>query len=517
MNIQKRTYVLIVAVAIVLLGAGYVAYGRTHAAQADFETVEAVRGDVRLTVDLTGKVAAASDADLSFERSGTVTSVKVVAGDKVVRGQFLASLSAADTAAQLAQARAGLAAARARLEGVREGIRPEDMAVSEAQVAAAEAVVAEARKALADKVVDANAKADDAVRGKTDQFYHEPTGTLPTLSFVIADSAMTNALSWARVDIEADLRSWQASLKAVDADPIAASADAKARLGDVRAFLDEIAFALDKIDLRANSGLTQAAVDGWKSNVSTARSNIASALSALSTGEATLRAAENAVAVAKTQKDLKASGPTSNDLAAQEAVVAQALAAVQAADAQLAKASLRAPFDGIVSRVVVHLGEMAAPGAPAISLISADHFEIDALASETQVARLHAGDAVAVTLDGYGTAAVFPAEVLRIDPAPVTSDGATGYPVKLRFVQEDSRILAGMTANIHVEAASATDVVVIPRQAMLLNGDGAMVLLKEGSAFVQRPVTTGLVSETLVEIKEGLKEGDAIADFGGNR
>lgn len=160
---------------------------------------------------------------------------------------------------------------------------------------------------------------------------------------------------------------------------------------------------------------------------------------------------------------------------------------------------------------------MAAPGAPAVSVISGDRFEIDALASETQVAQLHAGDAVGVTLDGYGTGTSFPAEVLRIDLAPTVADGMNGYQVRLRFAQEDERIKSGMTANIHVEAASAAGVIVIPRQAMLLHGDDALVLLKKDGTFVQKTVTTGLVSDTQVEVKDGLSEGDLIADFGGNR
>ena len=249
------------------------------------------------------------------------------------------------------------------------------------------------------------------------------------------------------------------------------------------------------IDLRANPSLAQSSLDAWKSNNAAARANLTAALSSLSTGEAAVRAADNALALAQSQEALKAAGPTATDLAAQDAAVAQAQAALQAAGAQLAKAALRAPFDGTVSHVAIQPGDMAAPGAPAVSVISGDRFEIDALASETQVAQLHAGDAVAATL---------------------AVNGMSGYPVKLRFAHEDERIKAGMTAYVHVEAASAHDVVVIPRQAMLLHGDDAMVLLKKDDAFVQKTVTIGLASDTLVEIKDGLNDGDLIADFGGN-
>jgi HlyD family secretion protein len=445
--------------------------------------------------------------------------VNVVAGDQVKQGQILATLSAADAAAQLSSAQAGLDAAEAHLEAVKNGARPEDIAVSDAQVTADEAVASEMRTALADKIVDAYAKADDAVRGKTDQFYADPTGTLPTLTFFIADSGMTTELNGKRIGMETELRAWQSSLATLDAgtNVLAASAGAKTTLGDVKGFLDDMAIALDMIDLHANPTLTQATLDGWKINSATARANLTAALSSLSAGETSIRSADDAVLLAQSQKDLKSAGPTSTDVATQDAAVAQAQAAVQAADAQLAKAVLRAPFDGTVSHVAIHQGDMAAPGAPAISVISGDRFEIDALASETQVAQIHAGEAVNATLDGFGTAVSFPADVLRIDLAPIAVDGMSGYPVKLRFSRQDDRIKAGMTANVHVEAASAANVIVIPRQAMLLQGNDAMVLLKKDGVFVQKTVTTGLASDTLVEIKDGLNEGDQIADFGGNK
>ncbi len=518
MNRQKKL-LIVIAAAVAALAIGYAVYAKTRSAKPAFGTVEVKRGDVRSTVDLTGKVTAASDADLSFERGGTISRVEVVSGDKVRRGQLLASLSAADAAAQYSQARAGADAAQARYDAVKNGARPEDVAVSEAQVTAARTGASEARKGLSDKVVDSYAKADDAVRGKTDTFYNQPTGTLPTLTFFIGDSRLTSDLSGRRYAMESELRDWRASFDraGTGADPFTASAEAKTRIVTIKTFLDEIALALDMIDLRANPGLTQAAVDGWKAGNAAARANLTAALSSLSAGEASVRAADTAVAVAESQKTLKTAGPTATDLALQAASLAQAQAAAQAAAAQLAKAALRAPFDGVVSRVAIRQGEMAAPGAPAVSMISSDRFEIDALASETQVAQLHPGDAVNVTLDGYGTAVPFQAEVVRTDLTPVALGGTSGYSVKLRFIREDARIKDGMTANIHVEAASAKDTLIIPRQSLLLRGNDAIVLLKKGGTFIQQAVTTGLVSETSVEIKDGLHEGDLIADFGGNR
>jgi multidrug resistance efflux pump len=66
--------------------------------------------------------------------------------------------------------------------------------------------------------------------------------------------------------------------------------------------------------------------------------------------------------VAQAQMTLAKAGPTAEELALAEAKVAQAAAALQEAQTQLERLSLRAPFAGVVTKIDLELGETATAG-----------------------------------------------------------------------------------------------------------------------------------------------------------
>ncbi|MEY4722622.1 MAG: hypothetical protein RLZZ324_135 [Candidatus Parcubacteria bacterium] len=491
----------------------------TDHARADFATANVTRADIVRDVSFTGIVAPSTSADLSFERAGMVSSVAVKAGDKVVKGQVLATLSAADIAAQVEQARAAVLAAQARLDAMRRGTRPEALAVQDAQVATAESAAREARTGLVDKVVSAYATADDAVHGKADPFFIGPLGPNPRLSYDPLDASLTADLASRRVTVEAMMKDWQASVRALTAsgDVLATSADAKTRLTDISAFLEECAHALDRTTVAANPALAQATLDGYKAGISAARASVNGAVSALSGGEEKIRTSTAMLALSKSQQTLAAAPATAEDVAAQDAAVRQSQAALDAANAQLAKAALRSPVSGTVAHVNVSAGETASPSVIAVSVLAGDRFEIDALASEDQIASFSVGDGANVTLDAYGAGEAFKATVTRVDPAPATRAGQTGYPVIIRFDVDDARVKVGMTANAVIRGASKTGVLVIPRGSLLEGASGAEALRLTAGRFIRVPVKTGISSSSAVEITDGLAEGDVVADLSAAR
>lgn len=94
------------------------------------------------TVSATGTIAPASQADLSFSVSGTVTAVYVAVGDAVAKGQVLAAVDDTLLASQVTAKQSALTAAKAKLA--------EDSDASSAQLAADKASVAQAQSALAE-------------------------------------------------------------------------------------------------------------------------------------------------------------------------------------------------------------------------------------------------------------------------------------------------------------------------------------------------------------------------------
>lgn len=88
------------------------------------------RGDLTQTVLATGKVVSETDLNLSFNSSGVVKKINVKVGDKVKKGQILATLDQGALLANLTQARGSLLQAQAKYEDTISGSSEEEIALA---------------------------------------------------------------------------------------------------------------------------------------------------------------------------------------------------------------------------------------------------------------------------------------------------------------------------------------------------------------------------------------------------
>ncbi len=120
MNTRTRTIVLYTTLTVAVVGAGGLAYGAIDSsggskAKTATRLVSATVWTVSQTVTATGTVQPATSLNLNFATGGTLTSVKVKAGDKVAAGQVLATIDPSAAQVGLQSAKANLAAAQQKL------------------------------------------------------------------------------------------------------------------------------------------------------------------------------------------------------------------------------------------------------------------------------------------------------------------------------------------------------------------------------------------------------------------
>jgi HlyD family secretion protein len=85
-------------------------------AQYTYQTADAKRGDLTVSVTATGTLQPVNQVDVGTEISGTVESVDVDFNDRVKRGQVLATLNTDQLSAKLRQSQAALELARANVQ-----------------------------------------------------------------------------------------------------------------------------------------------------------------------------------------------------------------------------------------------------------------------------------------------------------------------------------------------------------------------------------------------------------------
>jgi len=477
-----------------------------------YDIAVAQKGNLTQIVSVTGQVKAEEKIDLAFEKGGRISSINVKVGDKVSPGQILIQLANADVAAQLAQAQADVDAQQAKLNELIKGTRPEEIQIQEAKVANAEVTLENSKRDLVDKLNDAYTKSDDGVRNKTDQIFTNPRTVNPQLSFSTDDFNLKIKTEIERFQVENTLVNWKTTL-----DKLTASSDlnsylttAKNNIDQVKNLLDDAALALN--GAKAAASVTQTMIDGWKTDVYTARSNLNTAIVNLSDAENAFKSAQSDLIVTNQELNLDRAGSTPEQIAAQEAEVEQAKANAQNYQAQLAKTILRSPLTGIVTKQDGNVGEIIAANTPLVSLISENKFKIEANIPETDIAKVKVGDSTTLTLDAYGNEVIFEASVIAIDPAETIIEGVSTYKTTFEFKKEDERIKPGMTANIDILTDKRENVIVVPQRTVIgKNNERTVKILNRDGSIKEISVEVGLKgSDGNVEIIKGINEGDKV-------
>lgn len=505
-------------IGIVLIGSGYLILRPEPI--PTYETATAEKATLRQEVNVTGTVTPVQEVDLAFERNGRIARIPASVGDHVAAGQLLAALENSELRADLAQAQAALENQRAKLDALLAGSTEEEVRLAETKVTNAEQTLRDTREALESTLKSAYTKADNAIRNHADQFFTNPRTTTPSFDYNIANSRLTTELEATRPTIEEDLIVWDQKLRSLTTlsrDELTAHADAiREDLEHMADFLRDLALAINK--LSPSGSLTEADIEGYQADVSSARTDINTAISNLLSDKKAFASARSALAVAERERDVTTAHATPEEIAQQKAAIKEAEANVTRIKAQIANTTIRAPFSGTITAREFDPGEIVSSQSPILSLISDAQFRIEANIPEVDIAKVEIGDTADVTLDTYGDEIVFEARVTKIDPAATEIEGVPTYKTTLVFTERDERIRAGMTANVDILTAQRKDVVAISGRAIQREGGRTFVRVMRADGTVEeRDVTTGLSSfDGRIEITEGLSAGEEVVLFEGS-
>jgi len=208
-------------------------------------------------------------------------------------------------------------------------------------------------------------------------------------------------------------------------------------------------------------------------------------------------------------------------LATARAAALSAKGALAAAQNQLERSELRAPFDGLVAHVFAAQGELVEAGRPVLEIVRVQSLELRGAASAENASRLRAGQAAEISSAGANAVA----QVLAV--APVI-DAATGAAtVRLRVENPDGALKAGAAARAFVAVARRENALLVPRAALLpaaadTGADGTICVVPQSSLAHCAPVHTRPAQEGQLEIvddslrKQGGLEAGALAIIEGS-
>jgi len=175
----------------------------------------------------------------------------------------------------------------------------------------------------------------------------------------------------------------------------------------------------------------------------------------------------------------------------------------------LARHQLRAPFAGVVSAKLTELGEWIDPGEPVFELVGTDEVRIDFEVAEDFLGQVKPQTPVSYRLNA-DPERVYEGRVATV--VPVTDPGARTFLLRVSADSGARQLLPGMSVLARLTLPAGRRGTAVPRDAILRFPDGRQVVWvvehNDGIDTVhERPVTTGLAFDSLVEIREGLESG----------
>jgi membrane fusion protein, multidrug efflux system len=198
-----------------------------------------------------------------------------------------------------------------------------------------------------------------------------------------------------------------------------------------------------------------------------------------------------------------------------------ARAKYEGARALLAKAresagdySVAAPWDGVVSKVLVKDGDFVAPRAPLVEMYDPDSLVIRLAVPEAQATEVFKGTPATVQLDAY-PGKTFEGKVSLVYPDLDTRMRTRNAEVKLGA---PVALIPGMFARLKLTLQTEAEAVVVPGEAVLVlpNGEKVAYVLKDAKAQ-RRVVQAGLEAGGRVQIVSGIQAGETVITAGNEK
>lgn len=196
-----------------------------------------------------------------------------------------------------------------------------------------------------------------------------------------------------------------------------------------------------------------------------------------------------------------------------EAIAAHqaAVADVALAQARLDKASITAPFSGIVGLRAVSAGAYVTPGDRLVGLADIDPIKVDFRVPELVLSSVRAGQAIRVTVDAV-PGRTFEGRIYAIDP---TVD-VNGRAVRLRALipNPDRALFPGLFARVQIVVERRENAVLVPESAVFSRGQERLVYrIVDGHAVLTR-VELGQRRPGQVEVIAGLGHDAVVVTAG---
>ena len=201
----------------------------------------------------------------------------------------------------------------------------------------------------------------------------------------------------------------------------------------------------------------------------------------------------------------------------------QAAANQRQASIQLSETVIRSPIDGVVTKRMVDVGELVTPttpllpGSELLKIVDLRTTWVVAEVDAADIGKVFVGQPVEISAEGY-PGRIFRGWVERIansaEPKPGGRTRARIVRAKIHLAESYKELKPGLEVDVRARRIVASDVLTIPRDALIKEENATFVFVLEGSFVRRRKVTPGVDNGLTVQVISGLREGEKVVVHG---
>lgn len=512
---KSKNMIMLITIGVIVLAIGLIALvgsmnSKGKDAAPSVEVVSVGTGNVTQEVDATGNVESEQKKTFYSPVNGTIQTMTAEAGDSVDAGKSIIGFNLEDLEAENQEAQLTAKSGELDIKDAQEQASTAANKVAEAQAAipGLESQIEEKQNqinSLRQQIADAQTNAQNDAQAQIEQAQAEAKAAYDA-AVAAADQEYQKALDEYNNVTKKDYDQKLSDLKT----KIDSGTAAESELEDYRYLLNNP--PAEPVKKEVNQADYSVSTDGLSGTVTADTSDLQAQMETASSDLAQL---QSDLASKKAIAENDTAGLT--DAAREKMTITSNLSELKSKNLQElleeGRKGIQAEFKGVISDAKVTQGATVTQGMELFTLQSTQDVCVEANVSKYDFDKVKEGQNAEITLGDKK----YKGTVDKVSKIAIPNEKGTPLiGVSVHIDNPDDDIFIGVEAKVTIQASEAKNVPVLPVEVVNIGKEGSFCYVVNKGKIEKKDIETGVTSDSMVEVKSGLKKGDQVIKDMGN-
>lgn len=512
---KSKNMIMLITIGVIVLAIGLIALvgsmnSKGKDAAPSVEVVSVGTGNVTQEVDATGNVESEQKKTFYSPVNGTIQTMTAEAGDSVDAGKSIIGFNLEDLEAENQEAQLTAKSGELDIKDAQEQASTAANKVAEAQAAipGLESQIEEKQNqinSLRQQIADAQTNAQNDAQAQIEQAQAEAKAAYDA-AVAAADQEYQKALdeynNVTKKDYDQKLSDFKTKIDSGTA--------AESELEDYRYLLNNP--PAEPVKKEVNQADYSVSTDGLSGTVTADTSDLQAQMETASSDLAQL---QSDLASKKAIAENDTAGLT--DAAREKMTITSNLSELKSKNLQElleeGRKGIQAEFKGVISDAKVTQGATVTQGMELFTLQSTQDVCVEANVSKYDFDKVKEGQKAEITLGDKK----YKGTVDKVSKIAIPNEKGTPLiGVSVHIDNPDDDIFIGVEAKVTIQASEAKNVPVLPVEVVNIGKEGSFCYVVNKGKIEKKDIETGVTSDSMVEVKSGLKKGDQVIKDMGN-